>query len=354
VACDALVSEVCPADRMSFGQSLMEATRSVALLVYGLSFGFLEDLGDYQYVVLFAIISGLCFFPTFFALPLGALEGSRHHVQKKGHAKLKCSDFQRLLTPYAMLLMWLLFTNAFATASKVLCVQLFLKDNLHVSNPELGYYATAGNVGSRLGSFFYGWLSHAHTDGKIPCLSRYQLDKFNLILACLGQSGVLVAMTFVPDFMTYGLFFILQFFWSGWMIYSRALVLNYCPPGIAGSFAAVMFAAPNAGQVTGPMAAGGMSSKVGPVWALVITAILFGIPGFFSFFYFVPKELPSLGRQTSTVTETDVDSGKEVIYEKLDDDVIIAPIPDVARVGINAPANDKTKKTRAVNSKSRG
>jgi len=348
------VSEVVPADRMSFAQSLMEATRSVALLVSGLSFGFLEDLGDYQYVVLFAIISGLCFFPTFFALPLGTLEGSRHHTQKKKHAALKCSDFKRLLTPYALLLMWLLFTNAFATASKVLTVQLYLKDNLNVSNHELGYYATAGNVGSLLGSFLYGWLSHAHAKGQIPIISRYQLDKGNLILACFGQSGILLAILTCPvDWLTYPCFFALQFFWSGWMIYSRALVLNYCPPGIAGSFAAVMFAAPNAGQVTGPIAAGGMSSRVGPTVAIVVTAILFGVPGIFSFCY--PKhesQAPGMFRQASTITETDVDAHTTVVYEKLDDDIIETPTPEVVRVGINdASAGSKT---RAVNSKSRG
>jgi len=353
VSCDALVSEIVPCERMSFAQSLMEGTRSVALLVSGLSFGFLGNLGSYQYVALFAIISGLCFFPTFFAIPAGAKEGQRHHFQKKKHG-LKCSDFKRLLTPYAILLMWLLFTNAFATASKVLSVQLYCKDDLNFPSKKLGYYATAGNVGSLVGSFLYGWISHRHAAGQMNWVSRYQLDKFNLILACFGQAGLMLALiSKQEDWIAYICGFALQFFWSGWMIYSRALVLNYCPPGIAGSFAAVMFAAPNAGQVTGPMTAGAISQSMGPSVTCVITAILFCIPGICSFFYPKPPEIGILEKQVSTITETDVDvETPDADYEKLDDDVIIQPAPEVGRVGINTLVPGK--KTRAVNSKSRG
>jgi len=225
---------------------------------------------------------------------LAKIEGSRHHTQKSKFAALKLSDFKRLLTPYSLILMWLLFSNAFATSSKFLSVQLYGKVELHFTNKQLGYYATAGNVGSLLGSFVYGWFSHGHAKGKFTWISRHQLDKFNLILACFGQGGMMLILVLRKvDWLAYICGFALQFFWSGWMIFSRALVLNYCPPGIAGSFAAVMFAAPNAGQVTGPMAIGATSKKVGPTIAVIITAILFCIPGVSSFFYRHPP-IPDL------------------------------------------------------------
>jgi len=286
-------------------------------------------------------------------IPLAALEGTRHSSQSKKHG-LKCADFVRFKSFYAILLMWLLFTNALATGSKVLCVNLYLIDHFDVSKSELGFYATAGNLGSLMGSFTYGWLSHAHARGQIHCISRYVLDKSNLVLACVGQAAMLVLMVIcTTQLPTYGVFFVLQFFWSGWMIYSRALVLNFCPPGSAGSFAAVMFAAPNVGQVTGPMLGGAMSDRVGAAAACIITAILFMIPGVFSFCYPKPDTvtMPGLTRSVSTVTETDVDTHKTIMYEKLDDDVLIDPT-QVAHVGIN-DMDRTSKKTRALNSKSR-
>jgi len=123
------------------------------------------------------------------------------------------------------------------------------------------------------------------------------------------------------------------------MILSRAYVLNLCPPGIAGSFAAVMFAAPNVGQVTGPMAAGGISSKVGDAACVIIMAILYGVPTLL-LFPFPPRSIeekeigggkvdpingsvPPFDRANSLIVENNLDQGTSVTYERLEDDTLV-------------------------------
>jgi len=120
------------------------------------------------------------------------------------------------------------------------------------------------------------------------------------------------------------------------MILSRAYVLNLCPPGIAGSFAAVMFVAPNVGQVTGPIAAGGISGLIGDAACVTIMAICYGVPTLL-LFPFPPRSIeelqvgkgitsapaPPFDRANSLIVESNLDQGTTVTYERLEDNTLV-------------------------------